>query len=184
MSDKEPMTKERLAEAMQSLFAGIQKENNHKAVEDPLYIFLADKSKWLGDPETMDVMIVNRFNNIIEQLVIKTFAPHADDMSLAVDIYTHWDIFCNLTTRFCEALYGSTFCADRSRFIIKSVMKQKITRGEFPTLKPLNKENYHHPPTGEWEQWAAYIYGIDSLIYGRPSNFILAMGELLKTINR
>lgn len=163
-----------LKEAMKSIFDAMSKETRKEAHENYLYTFLAENEEWLGDPETMYTMIINKFNNIIEELV--TTSLKTDDWIIQ-RIYTHWNIFDNNITTLCQKLYGSFGCADKGRFILKTYIKYKTT-GELPEKF---EEGYQTPSSGTPLQWMLFTDGIASLISGNPINYLMMYKELIET---
>ncbi len=167
------MDEQDLKKTTSSIFDAILKDVSDEAVGDPLYDFILRHKEWFGDPETMNVMIIKKFINIIEECVKKSL--HTDNYIIQ-SIFVNWHFFDNNITKLCEIMYGSMGCADKARFILKSYIKYKQT-DQLPEFK----DTYYIPKTGTPQKWMDFVESISSLQRGECMKFFTLYKELLST---
>ena len=143
---------------------------------DPLYKWFLEHSEWFSDPENLDIMVISEFREIVSECAKKLLCTN-DWLTIA--IYTDYCFFDNMLSKLCEKFYGSMYCADRARNIIKCALSNRKT-GELLAFD--SDSNYWEPPTGTPEQWYDLVYSIGRLKYGHPEEFFGAYHKLTITL--
>ena len=164
------MNKKELKAGMQNIFSVLEGDSTKKAIENPMFKYLESKSEWFGDPEEMNLMIIDQFMRIVEEMVKKTL--NTNDY-LVIDIYNYWNFFDNNVTEMCNRFYGAMGCADKGRFILNATIKFRLT-GDLPVFK----DTYYMPKSGTPMQWIKLVEGLGRLRQGDPNRYLTALRDL------
>jgi len=163
---------------IKNVIQGLLDATEAEAKDTELYKFILGKIEkatlGIDDPEDFYYRIMYDFNNVLDAAV--SSAPSTNDW-LVKSIFLDYAFFDNHLTKFCETLEGPAYSTDKSRYLLKCVVKCRINGGRIQ-LHPC-PENFHHPKTGNWEMWLKYVEGVGRLRHGDPGPYLKAYKNLI-----
>jgi hypothetical protein len=170
------INKDKLKEGLKNLCTSIKNSAVEQAKENVLYpqiekIFNSTDY----NAEHIGLYLYHQIELIIESLL---YDKYKTANSTVVGIYSDWRLYDEIITKICQDLYGHCCCADKSRYVLKSYIRNKTTED----IIDWNQDNYWIPKTGTKELWFELIEAITKLKYGYYKHFLVTLNKFFDEI--
>lgn len=133
----------------------------------------------ISNPEHFDCFINHKLNKGVKLLASTLHEPSVcKDKNKSNFIYANYSFLENHIRKLCDLREGSSYCADKSRYILKMYLKYSIT-GEIPDFDS-NIEEYWIPNFGDNQMWINYCDSLYELYYGYTKEYLKAYNILIQ----
>jgi len=159
--------------AFVDLYDAISSTINKESKKDPIYGIIVNNKEYLNNPETMNIMVVQKLFNIIGSGLKGIYKQNVYDIET---IYTKWEFFDNNLNELFSHFESPACCADKSRFLLKSYIKFKATN----EIQMFDKDSYSTPKKGSEKFWINFVDSLVTLYSGKNIKYLHMLQELVK----
>jgi hypothetical protein len=169
------VTKEQIANTITSIVDKFDEENSIKF--KPFIDSLKDNLKLIDSPEHLDIMMRFPFETCVGHIAKHMEGTNDDNI---VFLYTHYSFVENHFRNLIETSEGSACCADKSRWIIKSLLKYYKDGTEFDM--GIDEEKCFWKPRTIFREAKLIIdfyQALRHLYYGRFEKYVIILKQIM-----